>query len=752
MTIVLRRDESAFFVKFERPSNDRFAVKECGFRFDRDNARWITRDPKVVAELVSLPGVEVTQEAAEAVRQARTEAAEAAIRASVSVIASAATDADIDIPAPEGLSYLPYQRAGIAYALSRKGVLIADEMGLGKTIQAIGIANADASVRRVLVICPASLKLNWRSEFKKWSVRGLSVGIATSKGLPDTEVVILNFEIVSKLRPAIDSIAWDLLIVDEAHYLKNPKAQRTVAVFGGSKARVQPIRAGRRVFLTGTPIVNRPCEIWPLVKSLDPEGLGAMGWFGFARRYCDGYDTAFGFEAKGATNLDELQTKLRASIMVRRLKKDVLTELPAKRRQLLPFEPNAEIKRLVKAMEKAHAENERRIAALRKQAAQVENGSNAYNTIAEQIRKAAQVAFEEMSRHRHDLAVAKAPIVVEHVREILETEDSVVVACHHLDVVDVLVEGLQEFGVNLITGRESHEKRQAAKEAFMAGKGRVVIGTIGAMAEGWTLTRASKMVFAELDWTPGKVSQTEDRIHRIGQQNSVLIQHLVVEESMDVTFVEKLIAKQKVIEAALDEGDRQRMSEDVLDLYGTDDFSIEATTTEAEAEADFVRLVEEREEEVRKQAAEREERARKAAEDWARRAEESAKTREERDRERVVERMSDREERAEAAGRDGAMKLLESATDDMISASYEALRIVCSYDGDYAREDNGIGFSQADTMIGHRLAEMPASYRTDMMNAYALLLARRYRGQVDVALVERIMPTSGENDEVGDRE
>ena len=184
-----------------------------------------------------------------------------------------------DLPKPDGLDYLPFQKAGIHFALARPHVLIADDMGLGKTVQAIGIYNADPSIRNVLIACPASLTLNWKREFEKWGLRKPVVRIANSSSFPrSANVVIFNYDIAQKVRPRIDKWEWDLFISDESHMLKNGKALRTLAVLGGRKVeivksddpRVQPekkvtkftaIQAKRRAFLTGTPILNRPVEL-----------------------------------------------------------------------------------------------------------------------------------------------------------------------------------------------------------------------------------------------------------------------------------------------------------------------------------------------------------------------------------------------------------------------------------------------------------------------------------------------------------
>lgn len=264
--------------------------------------------------------------------------------------ASRATDAEVDLPCPEGLSYLPYQKAGIAYAMAKPNVLIGDEMGLGKTIQAIGVYNTDPTIHRVLVVCPSSLRLNWKKEWAKWATRTSRIAVVNG-GKPSDwiaadaatcPVVVINYDILAKHRAAIDAITWDLLIVDEAHYLKNPKAIRTKAVLGQRVKGIEKakaIAARRRIFLTGTPIVNRPVELFPLVEALDPAGLG-KNFFAFAKRFCNATQTKWGWDFSGASRLDELQRTLRERFLVRRLKADVLTELPPKRRQVIEIPAN----------------------------------------------------------------------------------------------------------------------------------------------------------------------------------------------------------------------------------------------------------------------------------------------------------------------------------------------------------------------------------------------------------------------------
>lgn len=316
------------------------------------------------------------------------------------------------------------------------------------------------------------------------------------------------------------------------------------------------IRAKRRVFLTGTPIVNRPVELWPLVRSLDPQGLGKSFW-SYANRYCNATRTRFGLDTSGASNLDELQMRLRASVMVRRLKADVLTELPPKVRQVIEI-PADGMESLVEAERTAYSGHKAKIDAITARAEALREAGDmaGYASAVDQLREASSVAFEEMARARHDLAVAKLPAVIEHLDSVVEATGKVVVMCWHHDVVDAIAAHYGRDAV-VVSGKVPVEQRQAAVERFQTDPTcTVFVGTIKAAGVGLTLTAASTVVFAELWWVPGDISQAEDRCHRIGQRDSVLVQHLVVDGSIDATQAKVIVAKQDVIDRALDVGQK----------------------------------------------------------------------------------------------------------------------------------------------------------------------------------------------------
>lgn len=545
-------------------------VKAAGFRWDGAMRQWYTLDAAVAAKLDDVEGL---RQRVAAANTAKVEA----------IQASRAADSDVDIPRPEGLEYLPYQRAGIAYARRFPTVLIGDDMGLGKTIQAIGIINDDPTIKRILVVCPASLRLNWRRELRKWLVTPRQIGIVDDgKSYPAmADVVIINYDLASKHAAALRATEWDLVIVDEAHYLKTPEAKRTVAILGRKQSKkheaVAPIPARRKVFLTGTPIPNRPVEGWWAA-----EQLGVMSnFFAFAKRYCAAKQNRWGWDFTGSSNLAELQEKLRASGMIRRLKADVLKDLPAKRRCVIELPANGAAK-VVKAEADAWADHEATIDALRVavELAKASEDPNDYREAVLKLNKATQVAFTDMSKRRHDTAVAKVPYVVEHLRGIIEQGRKVVCFAHHKDVVDAI---MAEFPDAVkVTGDVSMADRQAAVDRFQNDPTCLLfVGNIQAAGVGLTLTASSHVVFAELDWVPGNVTQAEDRCHRIGQTDSVLIEHLVLEGSMDARMATALIAKQSVITAALDELPEQPMPAPTRERGCTEEISRKQIVKEA---------------------------------------------------------------------------------------------------------------------------------------------------------------------------
>lgn len=528
----------------------RETLKGAGFRWDPALRVWWAPRPELVrAELVDRW---LSQEAQAVLEQVRER-----------VRLSKAAQAEVDVPVPPGQQLLPFQKAGVAYALRTlregRGVLIGDEMGLGKTVQAIAVANG-LRPRTVLVVCPASLKLNWLREWERWSVLPLSVGVAQPREWPQTDVVIVNYDILTRYKEQLGR-GWDLLILDEAHKIKNPKAQRTEAALA--------IPVQHRVYLTGTPLLNRPVELWPLVSSLDPERF--RSFWAFAKRYCNARQVPAGrrlvWDLNGASNLGELQDLLRSRVLVRRLKREVLAELPPKVRQVIEVRNGTtpEVEREEEALDRFRAWYEEARALVDLAAAS--GDTEAWKAQVERLREGVRAFFSEISELRHQTARAKVPYVIEHVRDALESVHKCVVFAHHHDVIAALAEGLAEYRPVVVTGETPVDQRQRAVDAFQNDPGvRVFIGSITAAGLGLTLTAASLVVFAELDWVPANVTQAEDRCHRIGQRDSVLVQHLVLEGSLDARIARVLVEKQDLLDRVLDRESAEEATQPVSPL------------------------------------------------------------------------------------------------------------------------------------------------------------------------------------------
>ena len=518
---------------------ERALPKQAGFRWDPTAKCWWTADSTKAQALREF----ADDDTAELL-------ARVAVEAQESLEASRATDATVEIPGPSDKAYRPFQRAGIAYALAHPSALIADEMGLGKTIQAIGVINADESLKSILIVCPLLVKLNWANELGEWLVRDLSIGVADTKTMPDTDIVIIHPDAVRVRPDDLRAREWDLIVVDEAHYFKNPKSKRTQALLGHGKSN-PPVQARRKLCLTGTPIPNRPVEMFPLLNWLCPTQFG--NWFDYAKTYCAAYSDGYGWNVSGASNLDQLQNKLRANLMVRRLKSEVLTELPPKQRQVIVLDAKS-IEGGVAIIEREAEKLAEFEAAVTEAQIRVELAEgDEYKAAVEQLKVVTSAEISVLSQLRHETALAKAPAVAEHVRELLEDTPKLTLWAHHKDVVAFLDEALADLGVVKITGDTPEQARQEAVERFQTDpKVRVFIGSITAAGVGITLTEATVAVFAELDWVPGNVTQAEDRIHRIGQTNSVLIQHVVLDKSIDAKLAKTLVRKQEIAEQALD--------------------------------------------------------------------------------------------------------------------------------------------------------------------------------------------------------
>jgi SWI/SNF-related matrix-associated actin-dependent regulator 1 of chromatin subfamily A len=457
---------------------------------------------------------------------------------------------------------MPFQNDGIEMLLRKERIILADDMGLGKTVQVIGALNSNEALRRVLIVCPKSLIDTWLRELQTWLVRDLVVANLES-GRKEAEadgadVVIINYDMVAKRRELLDSLPgdgrpWDAVVCDEAHYLKNPSAQRTMAILGDTvyaRPRTQrPIRTDRLWLLTGTPLLNHPVELFPLLKACDPRAEmvpNALTLAAFQKRYCAPRQTRWGMDYSGVSNLHELKSLISSGeLMLRRTKEEVLTELPDKVRTIVDFKDATAVK-----TEKELVIKERSLGGEGGAGnGELANGGFSWDV---PFSMGSDLGFKALTKIRHATSLLKVPSAIERINAILEAQQKVVVWAHHKNVIDELMKGFPDSSV-AVTGSTPTAERGAHVQRFQTDSSvRVFIGSIRAAGQGLTLTAASRVVFVELDWSPQIMRQAEDRCHRIGQRSCVHVEYLCIKGTIDEHMVSMLHRKHGTIERVLE--------------------------------------------------------------------------------------------------------------------------------------------------------------------------------------------------------
>lgn len=435
---------------------------------------------------------------------------------------------DIGIP---GL--YPFQVDGIKFIEAKEGkCLIGDEMGLGKTIQALGWLKLHPELRPVVIVVPASLKLNWEREIIKWigtetKVVLLSGKKPSKKVLKGRHIAVINYDILSSWLKTLMDWSPQILIADESHYIKNNKAQRTKAVKELAKS------VAHTLFLTGTPIINRPVEFFTVLNLLAPQEFPS--WLRYTQKYCGAYHDGYGWNVSGATNTSELFDRVNGKIMLRRKKEEVLKDLPTKRRFVVPMEIN-------NGAEYLAADN------------------NLIQWVKEKFgpkraEKTSQAeALTRFSYLKQLASEGKRQAALSWIQDALDTNGKLVLFAVHHTMIDWLQEQLVGYNPVVVDGRVGQDKRQAAVDRFQNDPTcKVFIGNIKAAGVGLTLTAASTTVFLELGWTPGEHDQAEDRVHRIGQEaDRVEAYYLVAANTIEEEIAGLLDEKREVLSAVLD--------------------------------------------------------------------------------------------------------------------------------------------------------------------------------------------------------
>ena len=430
---------------------------------------------------------------------------------------------------PKGKKLYPFQYVGVRFVeLTNGRCLIGDDMGIGKTIQTLAYIGLHPETYPVLVVCPANVKYNWLKEAQDW-LPNISSGVVKDgkSEIPDTDIVIINYDLMRKKEDELMEIGFNLCVFDESHYLKNRKAQRTIASLELG------IKSEYVICLSGTAITNRPEEFFTTLNLICPADFPSF--MRFAKRYCAAYHNGWGWDYSGSSNSEELHLITR-DFTIRRLKKEVMSELPDKIRQFIPVHPHNKDLTTYQRIQRAY---------LADYYAQVDSGHM-------------EPAFvlTMLTELRHHCGLLKVKEAAKWVQEYYaQTSKPIVVYAHHLDVIEALDSELH-LPTAKITGKTSSIKRMEIIDAFQEGKIPILICSTVAAKEGITLTAADTVVFVEREWVAAWEEQAEDRVNRIGQDSeNVHAVYLTVSGTIDERFDRIVEEKREVVSSILDGGD-----------------------------------------------------------------------------------------------------------------------------------------------------------------------------------------------------
>jgi SWI/SNF-related matrix-associated actin-dependent regulator 1 of chromatin subfamily A len=429
---------------------------------------------------------------------------------------------------------LEHQKEAVQKLVENKKFILADDMGLGKTTSTI-IAALESGSKKVLIICPATLKINWKREIENYSDK--SVYIAEGKNFStDADFVIINYDIIKNFHDTkkkgesqILDANFDLVVVDEAHYIKNATAQRTKLINDLVK------KVDRLWLLTGTPMTSRPIDYFNLLSLI--ESPVAKNWMAYAIRYCQGYQFNVGgrkvWNVMGASNLEELRDRT-AGLTLRRLKENVL-DLPDK--IITPVYLRLKSKMYEEIMGEYY---------------------DWYDKNPEES-KSLTVQFTKLTKIRQVIADEKVSQTIELAENIVEQGKKVIIFCNFTDSLNKICEHFGKAAVK-INGSMSKPERQHSVDSFQENdKIKVLVGNIKAAGVGITLTAAEAVIMNDLSFLPSDHAQAEDRAYRYGQKNNVLVYYPIFENTIEGIIYDILNNKKQVIATVM--GDNQNTAD-----------------------------------------------------------------------------------------------------------------------------------------------------------------------------------------------
>lgn len=426
------------------------------------------------------------------------------------------------------LNLYPYQNQGAVWLSNKKYALLADSMGVGKSAQAIRACDF-IRAKKVLVLCPASVVENWRREFEKFKIA------------PEMKATVISYDHYLKYFDDFKLFKWDVIILDEAHYLKEPTAKRTKAVFGMDGA----IRTAPRVWcLSGTPAPNNASELWVMLYTF---GFTTLTYEKFIDKFCHSYQVKnFRRQISGTkTNKIPELRELMSGFILRRTKEEVLPDLPPIYFNYLFIDAH-EVQ--FPAELKAKLNHERKILEAELTDIELMPPENDFELIAR-----LEGLAQSIATLRRYTGIQKAQACSMLIEQELNdgAYEKIVIFAIHKDVIDILKK--QFPGAAVITGETPQGKRQKEIDRFQNSPScKVFIGNIQAAGTGITLTAASNVLFVESSFVPSDMSQAAMRCHRIGQVNSVYVRTVCVPNSIDEKICRIVEKKTKEIAKLID--------------------------------------------------------------------------------------------------------------------------------------------------------------------------------------------------------
>jgi SWI/SNF-related matrix-associated actin-dependent regulator 1 of chromatin subfamily A len=404
------------------------------------------------------------------------------------------------------MQLFPHQQEAKLFLLSRRRAILADQPRVGKTLPTAAAALENLPA---LIVCPAIAKTVWEAAFSKLAPK-TSVNVVNGKReasqVNSADVTIINYDVLQYAQTNVDR--YNTLVLDECHRIKNPKAQRTKAAMLAMK-KVDHVYA-----LSGTPIPNRPIELWPILHGL---GIYRGGWFDFAARYAKMWSAPWGLDTSGASNLPELKDMMKPYVM-RRKKEDIFKDYRDPQVSLITFD----------------LANDKR--------------EQSFDADALMANPNALLAFEGLAEIMREAGMRKVKAASEFIDDLLQANEPVVVFAHHKDVVQALQDELKDHKPVIVVGDTARAKRDKAIADFQSGQTKLIIGNIAAMSEGVDLSAADTIVFVECTWSTSALEQASSRVENINKSGiPPVIYILTIKASLDHTVLAKCLKKLNIV-------------------------------------------------------------------------------------------------------------------------------------------------------------------------------------------------------------